>query len=107
MAKKRLVKKRLERDFQSKLIKKIKSLFDGCIVLKTDPNYLQGIPDLLILFKNKWASLEVKRSINASHRPNQDYYVGIMNAMSFSRFICPENEKDVLKDLSKFFGVAV
>ena len=94
---------KLERDFQAKLIKDIKKLFPGCMVMKTDPTYIQGIPDLLILFKNKWASLEVKKSICASKRPNQEYYVDKMNEMSFSKFICPENKEEVLDELRKAF----
>ena len=82
----------LENKFQSNLIKEIKKLFPDCIVLKNDSSYIQGIPDLLILYKNKWASLEVKKSATASHRPNQNYYVEKMNKMSFSRFIFPENK---------------
>lgn len=69
------------------------------MVLKNDPTYIQGIPDLTILYNNKWATLECKRSDKESHRPNQDYYVSIMDKMSFSRFICPENEKEVLNEL--------
>ena len=94
---------RLEKDFQAKLIKDIKKLFPGCMVMKTDPPYIQGIPDLLILFKNKWASLEVKKSIGASKRPNQECYVDKMNEMSFSKFICPENKEEVLDELRKAF----
>lgn len=93
----------LERKFQKNLIKEIKKKFEGCIVLKTDPSYLQGIPDLLILFEDKWASLEVKKSQNASHRPNQDYYVKLMNKMSFSRFIYPENKERVLDEMESAF----
>lgn len=89
----------LEREFQAKLIKEIKSNLPGCIVMKTDPNYIQGIPDLLILHNNHWASLENKKSKNAKKRPNQQYYVDKMNEMSFSRFICPENKEEVLRDL--------
>ena len=92
-----------ESKFQSNLIQKIKKLFPGSIVLKNDPTYIQGIPDLLVLYKDKWASLEVKRSAGASHRPNQDYYVNKMNEMSFSRFIFPENETEVLTDLARLF----
>ena len=44
----------LESQFQSKLIKELKKLFPGCIVMKSDSGYLQGIPDLLILFNDKW-----------------------------------------------------
>ena len=93
-----------ENRFQSQLIKDIKSRFDGAIVLKNDANYIQGIPDLLILHNDKWAALECKRSKSASHRPNQDYYVGKMNDMSFARFISPENKDEVLNDLEKTFG---
>ena len=93
----------LENKFQSQLIKELKKIFPGCIVMKNDSSYIQGIPDLLILYKNKWASLEVKKSANASKRPNQQYYVDLMNKMSFARFISPENKKEVLDELRKTF----
>jgi hypothetical protein len=92
-----------ENRFQSLLIKELKKVFTGCIILKTDPNYKQGIPDLLILYKDKWAALEVKRSSKAHHQPNQDYYVNKMNEMSFASFIFPENKKEVLNGLRKAF----
>ena len=93
----------LENKFQSNLIKELKKLFPGCIVLKNDSSYIQGIPDLLILYKDKWGSLEVKKSATAKHQPNQDYYVNKMNEMSFSRFIFPENKDEVLTDLARLF----
>ena len=92
-----------ERDFQANLIKEIKKKFKGCIVMKLDANYIQGIPDLLILFKDKWAVLECKKFSKAAHRPNQDYYVDILNKMSFSRFISPENKEEVLNELQQTF----
>lgn len=92
---------RLESGFQDRLIRRIKDIFPGCIVLKMDR--IQGIPDLLILFGGKWAALECKRSEDAPHRPNQDYYVNLMNMMSFSRFVYPENKDEVLNELSVFF----
>lgn len=93
----------LENKFQSQLIRELKKIFPGCIVMKNDSSYIQGIPDLLILYKNKWASLEVKKSANASKRPNQQYYVDLMNKMSFARFVSPENKKEVLDELHKTF----
>lgn len=92
---------KLERDYQAKLIKKIKDQFPGCIVMKNDSSYIQGIPDLLVLYRDRWASLEVKRSATASHRPNQEYYVDLMDGMSFSRFISPDNEKEVLHEMEQ------
>jgi hypothetical protein len=92
-----------ESDFQSKLKKDLKKMFPGCIVTKLDSGDIQGIPDILILHNNKWATLENKRSKNASHQPNQDYYVDKMNKMSFSRFIYPENKDEVLKELQQYF----
>ena len=96
-------KTKLESKFQSELKKTIKRLFPGCIVTKLDARDIQGIPDLLVLWKDKWATFECKRSANATHRPNQNYYVDKMNKMSFSRFIYPENEKEVLHELEQAF----
>ena len=95
-----------ESKFQSDLKKELKRRFPGCMVLKNDANGIQGIPDLLILYKTKWASLECKQSKNAKHQPNQDYYVNEMNDMSFSRFIFPENKDEVLNDLEQTFSNA-
>lgn len=92
-----------ENEYQSGLKKRLKAMFPGCIVTKLDANDIQGIPDLLILYKDKWAILEAKRSANAPHRPNQDYYVSKLNDMSFSRFIFPENEEEVLNELYQAF----
>lgn len=95
---------KLERDFQAKLIKDLKAIFPGCIVMKNDSSYTQGIPDLLILHNDKWASLENKKSASAAKQPNQEYYVDKMNEMSFSRFIYPENKDHVLEELMHYFN---
>lgn len=92
-----------ESKFQKNLIKTLKGMFEGCIITKLDPDYIQGIPDLLILYKDKWATLECKRSANAKRRPNQPYYVEKMNEMSFSRFIYPKNQEEVLHELQQAF----
>lgn len=93
----------LESKFKRKVKKRIEESFPGCIIASLDPVEIQGIPDMLILFKNMWASLEFKKSKNASHRPNQDYYVKKMNDMSFSSFIYPENEEEVIDALQRTF----
>jgi len=94
---------KLESRFQAKLIKELKDIFPGCMVFKMDASYIQGIPDLLILYEDKWAMLEVKRSDNESHQPNQDYYVDLLDDMSFASFIFPENKEEVLHDLELTF----
>ena len=92
-----------EREFQSKLIKELNNRFEGCMVMKLDSSYIQGIPDLLVLYEDKWATLECKKNASAAKQPNQEYYVGRMNDMSFSRFICPENKEEVLNELQQTF----
>ena len=92
---------KLERDFQRNLIKELKDIFVGCIIMKNDSSYIQGIPDLLILYKDKWAALEVKKAATASHRPNQEYYVDKMDEMSYASFIYPENKEAVLDELQQ------
>lgn len=94
-----------ESEFQSELIKELKREFPGCMVLKNDPNYIQGIPDLIILYKDKWAALEVKKKEDAQHQPNQDYYISLMNGMSFAKFIYPENKEEILDELQRSFRV--
>lgn len=93
----------LENRFKTKLIKELEDMFPGCITLHLDPNEIQGIPDLLILFEDKWAVLEGKKNANASVRPNQEYYVDLMDNMSFGRFIYPENKDEVLDELYLYF----
>lgn len=92
---------RLESGFQDKLIKELKEMFPGCMTFKMDQ--IQGIPDLLILYKDKWASLECKRGTRSKKQPNQEYYVELMNGMSFSRFINKDNKEEVLRDLQSTF----
>ena len=93
----------LENRFKTKLNSELREMFPGCIILHMDPNEIQGIPDLLILHKNKWAALEGKKNATASIRPNQSYYVDLMDKMSFASFIYPENKDEVLDALYLYF----
>jgi hypothetical protein len=93
-----------ETQYQRKLVKRIEKLIPGCYIIKNDPQWNQGIPDLLILYNDKWAMLEVKTSANANVQPNQLHYVGMFDELSFASFINPENEEDVLRDLQSALG---
>lgn len=93
----------LESVYQARLIKKLRRLFPECFILKNDSAYLQGVPDLTILYWDMWAMLEVKASWDAPQRPNQEHYVRQLNGMSFAAFIYPENEEDVLRELQLAF----
>ena len=95
---------KLESQFQKSLMDKIRDRYPGCMILKNDSSYIQGIPDWTILYKDKWAVLEAKRDKNAKKQPNQPYYVKTLNDMSFSRFVYPENEEEVLKELHNIFA---
>lgn len=92
-----------ESEFQKRLCDRIKTEFEGAMVLKNDSSYIQGIPDWIVLYKDKWAMLEAKREKDAKHQPNQDHYVNKLNNMSYSAFVYPENEEEVLDELRKIF----
>lgn len=91
----------LESRYQRDLIKKLEAMLPNCFIIKNDANYRQGLPDLLILFNDRWAMLEVKRSPNAAVQPNQQYYVELFDHMSFAAFIDPTNEEEVLNALEQ------
>lgn len=93
---------RSETDFKHELIGDIKRMFEGAIVLKNDPTCIQGIPDITIFYKNKYAMLETKKFKNAAHQPNQDYYIKHFNGVAFAAFVYPENKEEVLHELSKY-----
>lgn len=90
--------------FKAKLVSRLKIMFPGCMIFSLDANATQGIPDLLVLYRDKWAALECKAYASAPRRPNQEYYVDILNDMSFSSFVYPENEEEVLHELQSTFG---
>ena len=72
--------------------------------MKNDANYIQGIPDLTILYGKKWAALECKAKRNSSKRPNQNPYVLKMAEMSFASFIYPDNKEAVLHEMGRYFN---
>lgn len=98
-----MAKLTLESKFQKWLIDTLEVLFPGCVVLKNDSSYRPGIPDLLVLWQDRWAMLEVKRSASESYQPNQEYYIDQLNHMSFAAMICPENATEILDALQQSF----
>lgn len=101
----------LESTYQAQLIERLESMFLGCIVIRLDPRFVdvyidgekfsQGVMDLLVLFRGRWATLEVKSWSHARRRPNQDYFISAFDRLSFAAFICPENEEVILDDLQR------
>ena len=92
-----------ESGFQDRLQKEIETIFPGSMVLKLDPTNKEGIPDLLVLYKDHWAALECKKNSKASFQPNQQFYISKMNDMSYSSVIYPENKTEVLHELQQAF----
>lgn len=102
-----------ESSYQKKLIKRLKDEFPDCEILKNDAGYKKNIPDLTIFWKEHYALLEVKRSQKdyeqskkEDGRLNQEWYVNKFNNWSFSSFIFPENEDEVIERMKGvFYGV--
>lgn len=97
---------RRESKFQKDFMDEIRELYPGCVIMKNDSGYIQGIPDWTILYGDKWAVIEAKAEKDAPHQPNQDYYVEQMHNMSFARFAYPENKDEVLSELHEHFSKA-
>lgn len=95
----------LESEYKRQLVSKIEDMLPGSVVLRNDANLRQGIPDLLVLYMDRWAMLEVKRSEREPYRPNQEYYLEKLGKMSFSSVIHPQNEEAVLHALQRQFQV--
>ena len=96
--------KKLESAFQNDtVIKAIKQRIPDTLILKNDPTYLQGVPDLTVIHGSRCAMLEVKRDAKASRRPNQEYYISyIRERGGFAEFIYPENLDEVLDNMGAF-----
>lgn len=92
--------------FKRKLIKEIERQYPGAIILKNDASYLQGIPDHLILLGNKWAAFEAKAHHYSHIQPNQEYYIDLLNSMSFAMFVYPENKELFLDELQRAFRIS-
>lgn len=93
-----------ESEFQRRFKKRIQTEFPGCTVMKQDSRQIQGIPDLIILYKSKYAVLEMKKSEHANHRPNQDFYISKFGQWVYSSFCYPENEEEVITGLKGWFN---
>lgn len=91
--------------FERKFCKKLRDLHPDVYVMKNDASLVQGFPDRVIYFHDKYAILEFKRSANASRRPNQDWYINNFAQYTYSSYVYPENAEQVFNDLCLFFGL--
>lgn len=97
---------KLENSYKTGLKGRIRQRFPGCVILHNDANYMQGVPDLLVLFGKAWAMLEVKKSSRSARQANQAHWVDVFGKMSFAAFIEPSNEGEVLDAMESAFGLA-
>ena len=57
----------LENKFKTGLVRELKERFPGCMVVHLDPNEIQGIPDLLVLYGTTWGGRqEISNCISSS-----------------------------------------
>lgn len=97
---------KLEADYKPGLMKRIARRFSHYGEVRfqhNNPNApeSQGIPDLTVYIGPMWVLLEVKRSEKSKKRPNQDYWIEYYGRTTFTAFICPENEEEVLNALER------
>ena len=90
---------RRETKFKKMFKKKLKRLYPECIIVEADPTYFWSVPDVYFFLGSFWAALEFKRTEGSSRRPNQEYWVEVLDKMSFARFVYPGVEEEVLSEL--------
>jgi hypothetical protein len=97
---------KLESQFVHDVLKpELERRFPGCEILKQEPLVtFQGIPDLLVLWGNRWAALETKKARKSERQPNQEYHVARLDHMSFADFVHPGNYEQVLDELERAFN---
>lgn len=90
----------LEKDFQAKIIKYLKS--KGCFVWKTQQNATTqaGVADIFFCLEGFYGFIEVKKSKTAKLRPGQKEFIEKMNNWSYGKIIYPENWDEAKKELN-------
>lgn len=69
----------------------------------TPSSNTRSLPDRFVIGPKYWAALEFKRSHDANHQPNQDWYIQRFDEKGFAVFVKPENAEEVLNDLERLF----
>lgn len=90
-----------ESEFKKRLMREIERQYPGAVILKNDANARQGIPDHIILFGPRWAMFEAKAYQYSHRQPNQQYYIDVLNQMSFASFVYPQNKEWFLNELQQ------
>lgn len=93
----------LESKFKKAFLDELRDSFPGCVVITGNSATQQGIPDTLILFNDRWAALEFKRTPSASRQPNQSYFIEKFGEMSYASFVYPENKEEVFDAIRETF----
>lgn len=89
----------LEKDFQSKVIKWLKS--KGCVVLKYQQNAttIQGVADVFFCKEGFYGFLECKKNKNSPLRPGQKQFIDKIDDWSYGAIVYPENWEKIKDEL--------
>jgi len=97
----------IEATFQSHFMSILERNYPAATVIKVDPTFRKSFPDVIMLGPGSfWGAFETKRAYGSPQQPNQSYYIDVMDAQCFGRFVQPENLEEVLRDLEQaiYFG---
>lgn len=94
---------KLESTFEKEFCKALRQTLGERYTYTFKLTAAKGIPDRLILYKDKYALLEFKQYKNAKKQPGQETWVGHFDNLAYAAIVYPENAEKVMQDILNYF----
>lgn len=91
-----------ESDFQSKIIKWLRSKKCFVYKMKADATTQRGVADLFFTYQDKHGFLEVKKSAKAPFRAGQKEFLAEHSKFCLAVAVYPENWQEIKREIEEY-----